>query len=217
MMQPFPIDSVRAQFPALADSGTVWLDNPAGTQVPGRVIEAVAGAMASAASNLGGTFPASRNAVDIWEKAHVAMADFLGARSPREIVIGPSMTALTFQMSRTIGRTLEPGDEIVVTRMDHEGNVSPWLHLAEDRGLVVKWLDFNRDTWRIEPQDLRDVLGARTKVVALTWASNCTGSINDVKALAALAKQAGALVYVDAVQFAPHGLVDVAAIGADFL
>jgi cysteine desulfurase family protein (TIGR01976 family) len=217
-MQPFPIDNVRARFPALAPQHrTIWLDNPAGTQVPQPVVEAVAAAMMSAASNLGGTFAGSHNAVDIWEKAHAAMADFLGARSPREIVIGPSMTSLTFQMSRTIGRTLEPGDAIVVTRMDHEGNVSPWLHLAEDRGLAVKWLDFNRDTWRIEPQDLRDLLSERTKLVALTYASNCTGSINDVKTLAALAKQAGALVYVDAVQFAPHGLVDVAAIGADFV
>jgi cysteine desulfurase family protein (TIGR01976 family) len=216
-MQPFPIERVRGQFPALADSGTVWFDNPAGTQVPRPVIDAVGAAMTDAASNLGGTFPASRNAVDIWEKAHAAMADFLGARSPREIVIGSSMTSLTFQMSRTLGRGFEPGDEIIVTRMDHEGNVSPWLHLAKDRGLAVKWLDFNRDTWRIEPNDLRGILSERTKLVALTYASNCTGSINDVKGLAALSRQAGALVYLDAVQFAPHGLIDVAAIGADFV
>jgi selenocysteine lyase/cysteine desulfurase len=145
-MQPFPIERVRGQFPALADSGTVWFDNPAGTQVPRPVVEAVGVAMTHAASNLGGTFPASRNAVEIWEKAHAAMADFLGAGSPREIVIGSSMTSLTFQMSRTLGRGFEPGDEIIVTRMDHEGNVSPWLHLARDRGLAVRWVDFNRDT-----------------------------------------------------------------------
>ena len=216
-MQPFPIERVRGQFPALADDRTVWFDNPAGTQVPRAVIEAVSTAMTRAASNLGGTFPASRNAVAIWEKAHAAMADFLGAGSPREIVIGSSMTSLTFQMSRTLGRGFEPGDEVVVTRMDHEGNVSPWLHLAKDRGLAVKWLDFNRDTWRIEPDDLGSLLSERTKLVALTYASNCTGSINDVKALAALARRAGALVYVDAVQFAPHGLVDVAGVGADFV
>jgi cysteine desulfurase family protein (TIGR01976 family) len=216
-MQPFPIERVRGQFPALADSGTVWFDNPAGTQVPRPVVEAVGAAMTHAASNLGGTFPASRNAVEIWEKAHAAMADFLGAGSPREIVIGSSMTSLTFQMSRTLGRGFEPGDEIIVTRMDHEGNVSPWLHLARDRGLSVKWVDFNRDTWRIEPDDLGSQLSERTKLVALTYASNCTGSINDVKALAARSRQAGALVYVDAVQFAPHNLVDVGAIGADFV
>jgi cysteine desulfurase family protein (TIGR01976 family) len=214
---PFPTERVRGQFPALADNGTVWFDNPAGTQVPQRVIEAVAAAMMTAASNLGGTFPASRNAVDIWDRAHAAMADFLGAGSAREIVIGPSMTSLTFQMSRVIGRTLKPGDEIIVTRMDHEGNVSPWLHMAEDRGLTVRWLDFDRDTWRIEPEALGALLNERTKLLALTYASNCTGSINDVQALAALAGKAGALVYLDAVQLAPHRLVDVASLGADFV
>lgn len=217
-MTPFPIERVRGEFPALTGrNGTVYFDNPAGTQVPRRVIEAVASAMASAASNLGGAFPASRNAVEIWNRAHGAMADFLGAGSGREIVIGPSMTSLTFQMSRVIGRNFAPGDEIVLTRMDHEGNVSPWLHLARDRDLTVRWLDFNRDTWRIEPEDLRAVLSERTKLLALTAASNLTGSVNDVAALAALARQAGALVYVDAVQFAPHKLVDVAALGADFV
>ncbi len=217
-MDPFPSERVRGQFPALSgNGGTIYFDNPAGTQVPGRVIEAVAAAMAKAASNLGGAFSASRHAVEIWDEAHGAMADFLGAGSGREIVIGPSMTSLTFQMSRAIGRTFEPGDEIIVTRMDHEGNVSPWLHLARDRGLAVKWLDFDRDTWRVEPEALRALLSERTKLVAFTYASNLTGSINDVQALAGLANQSGALVYVDAVQFAPHRLVDVATLGADFL
>jgi cysteine desulfurase family protein (TIGR01976 family) len=218
-MNPFPIERVRAQFPALSgDNGdTIFFDNPAGTQVPQRVIEAVAEAMTRAASNLGGAFSASRHADEIWDEAHRAMADFLGAGSGREVVIGPSMTGLTMQMSRVIGRTLAPGDEIIVTQMDHEGNISPWLHLAEDRSLTVKWLDFDRDTWRIEPDDLSALLSERTRLVALTFASNLTGSINEVKKLAALARQAGSLVYVDAVQFAPHGLVDVATLGADFL
>jgi cysteine desulfurase family protein (TIGR01976 family) len=217
-MSPFPTEPVRGQFPALSgNDGTIYFDNPAGTQLPRRVIEAVTAAMTNAASNLGGMFPASRNAVEIWDKAHGAMADFLGAGSGAEIVIGPSMTGLTFHMSRAIGRSFEPGDEIIVTRMDHEGNVSPWLRLAQDRGLTVKWLDFNRDTWRIEPEDLRVLLGERTRLLALTYASNLTGSINDVEALAALARQAGALVYVDAVQFAPHKAIDVATLGADFV
>jgi cysteine desulfurase family protein (TIGR01976 family) len=120
-------------------------------------------------------------------------------------------------MSRVIGRTLKPGDEIIVTRMDHEGNVSPWLHMAEDRSLTVRWLDFDRDTWRIEPEALGALLNERTRLLALTYASNCTGSINDVQALAALAGEAGALVYLDAVQLAPHRLVDVASLGADFV
>ena len=220
-MLKFPIDVVRDAFPALAsqtDSGsTVFLDNPAGTQVPRQVADAVAAAMLTASSNLGGHFNQSRAAEDIWHGAHEAMADMLGAATAREIIIGPCMTALTLHMSRSIGRELAPGDEIIVTRMDHEGDISPWLHLAQDRGLVVKWLPFNRETWRIEPQDLAETLTDRTRVLALNYASNLTGSINDVATLAAMAKAAGALVYVDAVQLAPHRLVDVQQLGCDFL
>jgi cysteine desulfurase family protein (TIGR01976 family) len=145
------------------------------------------------------------------------MADLLGAGSAREVVIGPSMTSLTYRISRSLGRRLEPGDEVVVTRMDHDGNVAPWLQLAEDRGLVVRWLPFDRETWRIEPEALDHVLSEKTRILALNYASNLTGSVNDVAALAARAKAAGALVYVDAVQLAPHRLVDVAALGCDFL
>lgn len=215
-MTAFPIERVRALFPALAEP-TVFLDNPAGTQVPLPVIEATAAAMRGAASNLGGFFPQSQAAVAIWHGAHAAAADFLGAASDREIVVAQSMTALTMQLSRSLGRRWQAGDEIVVTRMDHEGNVSPWLHLAEERGLVVRWLPFDRESWRIEPRDLAALLGPRTRLLALNHASNLTGSINDVAALTAQAKQAGALVYIDAVQFAPHGLVDVQALGCDFL
>ena len=220
-MRKFPIDLVRDAFPALApnsDSGsTIFLDNPAGTQVPRRVADAVAAAMLTASSNLGGHFSQSRAAEDIWQEAHEAMAHMLGAATAQEIIIGPCMTALTLHMSRSIGRELAPGDEIVVTRMDHEGDISPWLHLAEDRGLVVKWLPFNRESWRIEPEDLAKTLSDRTRLLALNYASNLTGSINDVAALTAMAKAAGALVFVDAVQLAPHRLVDVQQLGCDFL
>jgi cysteine desulfurase family protein (TIGR01976 family) len=220
-MQKFPIDVVRDAFPALASNGgsgsTIFLDNPAGTQVPRQVADAVAAAMLTASSNLGGHFDQSRTAEGIWHEAHGAMADMLGAATAEEIIIGPCMTALTLHMSRSIGRELAPGDEIIVTRMDHEGDISPWLHLAEDRGLVVKWLPFNRESWRIEPQDLAKILSDRTRLLALNYASNLTGSINDVAALAAMAKAAGALVYVDAVQLAPHRLVDVQQLGCDFL
>ena len=133
------------------------------------------------------------------------------------MIIGANMTTLTYHMSRTIGRGFEPGDEIIVTRMDHEGNVSPWLQLAEDRGLTVKFLPFDTSTWQVEEDDLKKLLGKRTKLVALNYASNLTGSINPVKRLVKLAREAGALTYVDAVQFAPHGLVDVEEIGCDFL
>lgn len=215
----FPIEAVRQEFPALSleSGGRIYLDNPAGTQVPQRVVDAVSHAMVSASSNLGGYFQSSKAADEIWRQAHDAMADMLGAASAEGVVIGPNMTSLTFQISRSLGHLFEPGDEIIVTRMDHEGDVAPWLHLAEDRGLVIKWLPFNRETWQIEPADLEALLGDRTRLLALNYASNLTGSINQVAALAATAKQAGALVFVDAVQFAPHGLVDVQALGCDFL
>ncbi|MDE2219340.1 MAG: cysteine desulfurase-like protein [Gammaproteobacteria bacterium] len=215
-MSSFPIDLVRAQFPAL-ENPAAYLDNPAGTQVPRTVSAAVGAAMNDAASNLGGYFQASQAADSIYEQAHEAMAVLLGGSSGREIVIGQSMTMLTFQMSRSLGRAWGPGDELIVTQMDHEGNVSPWLRLAEDRGMTVRWLPFNRDSWRIEPDELAPLLSARTRLLALNYASNLTGSINPVAELARLARQAGALVYVDAVQFVPHGKAEVARLDCDFL
>jgi cysteine desulfurase family protein (TIGR01976 family) len=212
----FPIDQVRGEFPALAGR-TAFLDNPAGTQVPRRVIEAVAAAMQHAASNLGGYFEASQAADAIYARAHESMAELLGGASGREIVIGQSMTMLTFQMSRSLGRNWRAGDEIIVTQMDHEGNVSPWLRLAEDRGLTIRWLPFSKDTWRIEPDELEPLLSDRTRLLALNYASNLTGSINPVAQLTRIAKDAGALVYVDAVQFVPHGKAEAARLGCDFL
>ncbi|TGQ73044.1 MAG: cysteine desulfurase-like protein [Mesorhizobium sp.] len=217
----FQIDEVRAKFPALAltDKGRrrIYLDNPAGTQVPQAVADAVAHCLLTTNANLGGFFETTIAAQAVVDEAHAAMADFLGATTAEEIIIGANMTTLTYHMSRTLGRTLKSGDEIILTRMDHEGNVSPWLQLAEDLGLVVRWLPFDEKTWQIEEATLAGLLSARTRLVALNYASNLTGSINRVKALTHLAKQAGALVYVDAVQFAPHGLVDVQDIGCDFL
>ena len=217
----FPIDRVRREFPALSWSHSgrprVFMDNPAGTQLSRQVIDAVAHALMNAASNHGGFFGNSRNAEAIHAGAHRAMADFMNAHSPDEIVGARSMTALTLHVSRSLGRRWAPGDEIVVTRMDHGGNVSPWLLLAEDLDLVVRWLPLDRDTWKIEPGDLQALLGPRTRLVALNAVSNLTGSINDVTALAALARASGALTYVDAVQFAPHRCIDVQGLGCDFL
>lgn len=215
----FPIDQVRSRFPALSklENPPVYFDNPAGTLVPQQVIDAVADAMATATHNLGGFFDGSKRAERLWLDGHQAMADMLGAASHREIVIAQSMTALTLHLSRSIGRLFKPGDEIILTQMDHEGNVSPWLLLARDLGLTVKWLPFNRKSWRIEPADLEPLLSERTKLLALNASSNMTGSVNDVAALAALAKKAGALVYVDAVQLVPHRLPDVQALGCDVL
>ena len=220
-MSVFPVDRVRREFPALSQSRNgrprIFMDNPAGTQLPWPVIDAISNALVEAASNYGGFFANSRNAEAIYARAHDAMADFVNAHSSNEIVVAQSMTSLTLHMSRSLGRIFAPGDEIIVTRMDHEGDVSPWLLLAEDLDLVIKWLPFNVDTWKIEPEDLQALLGPRTRLLALNYASNLTGSINDVAALAALARSAGAMTYVDAVQLAPHQCIDVQALGCEFL
>ena len=213
----FPIAALRRRFPALADQDRVFLDNPAGTQVPQGVLDAVRDCMAARNANLGGAFRQSRAAEEIVETAHAKAATFLGAASAEEIAIGPSMTELTYHVSHAIARTCAPGDELVVTSMDHEGNVSPWLAAARDFGLTVRWVAFDEESWRIEPEAFAQALSERTRVVALNYASNMTGSVNQVRELAAMARQAGALVYVDAVQYAPHGLIDVQGLGCDFL
>ncbi len=217
----FPIERIRAEFPALAitDDGLprVYLDNPAGTQVPRAVAHASSRCLLETNANLGGFFRTSIAAEEVVVEAHRAMARFLGAASEREVIIGPSMTSLTFEISRSIGRILQPGDEIVVTRMDHEGNISPWLALAEDRNLVVRWVPFDEQSWVVEPAALEAALSNKTRLVALNYASNLTGSINDVRALVERVHAAGALAYVDAVQFAPHGKIDAQALGCDFL
>lgn len=217
----FPLDEIRTRFPALAltDGGRprIYLDNPAGTQVPRAVVDAVSHCLVECNANLGGRFRTSRNADAVVAGAHAAMADFLGAESAEEIVIGPNMTTLTFHISRSLCRDFAPGDEIVVTRMDHEGDVAPWLEIAEDKGLTVRWVEFDRESWRLEPADLAAALSERTRLVALNHASNLLGTVNDIKELTRIAKAAGALVTVDAVQAAPHRLIDVREIGCDLL
>src|SRR3954463_6572061 len=188
------IEAVRQCFPALAiaNSGRrrIYLDNPAGTQGPKTVADAVSRCLIEANANLGGFFETTVAAGAVVDAAHRAMADFLGAAGPEEIVIGQNMTTLTYQFSRTLGRTFAAGDEIVVTRMDHEGNVSPWLQLAEERGLVVRTLPFDTASWQLEPGDLSKLLSSRTRLVALNYASNLTGSINRVKQLVEVVREA---------------------------
>lgn len=195
----------------------VRLDNPAGTQVPASVAEAAALCLTGSNSNVGGYFAPSIAATKVVSDARGAMADFLGATSPREIVIGQSMTALTFQIARSLGRDLQPGDEVVVTAMDHDGNISPWLSIAQDRGATVRIVPFDPATCRIDPAALDAVISDRTKIVAIGYASNVTGSVNDVAELVRRARRTGALAYVDAVQFAPHHTIDVRALDCDFL
>jgi cysteine desulfurase family protein (TIGR01976 family) len=211
------VELMRAAYPALAGSGQIFFDNPAGTQIAGRAIEAMVGAMTHANANLGGYFDTSVRAEALVDEARAAAADFLGASDPREIVFGQNMTTLTFAVSRALGPTLKPGDEILVTRMDHDANIAPWLMLAEDRGLTVRWLDFDPDAYEFDLSTLDSLITDRTRIVAIGYASNLTGTIHDVAAIAARARAVGALTFVDAVQFAPHGLIDVAALGCDLL
>ena len=217
----FPIEQVRANFPALAatDSGRrrIYFDNAAGTQVPQHTIGRITDFFERYNSNTG-VFNTTSVEVDaMFDETTAALADFLGTSDPGEIIIGANMTTLTYQLSRSLAHRFAPGDEIIISRMEHEGNVSPWLQMAQDRDLTVRWLDFDRDSWCVEPESLKPLLNERTKLLALNYASNMTGGVNDVKALASLAREAGALVYVDAVQFASHRLIDVKDLGVDFL
>lgn len=218
---PFEIEALRAQFPALAlkDGGRsrIYFDNPAGTQVPQRVIDRTLEAMTAKNANLGGYFTTTVAAEALVNEAHQAMADFYHARSAREIVFGQNMTTLTLHMSRCLAKRFSPGDEIVLSRMDHDANVSPWLLLAEDKGLTVRWMDFDPDTYEFAEDALTRVLSPKTRLVAMGFASNCTGTINDVKRFGKEAHQAGALFYVDAVQLAPHCGIDVQDLACDFL
>jgi cysteine desulfurase family protein (TIGR01976 family) len=220
-MTAFPVERVRAEFPALAiaDNGKprIYVDNPAGTQVPARVSLAVSRCLLETNANLGGYFSTSIAAEEAVFSAHRAMARFLGATSEREVIIGPSMTSLTFALSRSIGRTLREGDEVVVTRMDHDGNIGPWLAMAEERGVTVRWVPFDEQSWTIEASALEAVLNDRTRIVALNHASNLTGSINNVRELITRIHAAGALAYIDSVQFAPHCSIDVRGLDCDFL
>ena len=214
------IHYVRAQFPSLAQTvnghPAVFLDGPGGTQVPQRVIDAISDYLRRDNANTGGAYATSRNTDAMLAEARAAMADFLHCAAD-EIVFGPNMTTLTYAMSRAIGRDLAPGDEILVTRLDHDANVSPWLAL-EEKGVTIRWAEIHDEDCTLDIADLavEDQLD-RTKLVAVGYASNAVGTINPVKEIVRLAHAAGALAYVDAVHYGPHGLIDVAALDCDFL
>ena len=216
------IKSIREQFPALAlkDEGKarIYLDNPGGTQVPRQVLERMEHYLIHTNSNHGGPFRTSVESDKVLEDAHQGMADLLNAKSADEIVFGANMTSLTFMVSRSIGRLLKRGDAILLTRMDHDGNVGPWLHLVEDLGLEVKWLNFNLETYEYDLDEAKSIFkNNNVKLAAINYASNCLGTINNVKALTEMAHQSETLVFVDAVQYVPHGPTDVQDIGCDFL
>jgi len=217
----FNLDAVRAQFPALAikDNGVrrIYLDNPAGTQVPVGVADAMSSCLLTANANLGGNFPTSQAAGEIVSSARDAMADLLNAPSSHEIVFGQNMTTLTLHISRSIGRLFRPGDEIILSQMDHDANVWPWVLLARDLELEVRWLPFNTDTFEFDVDILDNLITERTRLLCVGGASNLTGTLNDVTTICDKAKAAGALTYIDGVQSVPHVVTDVQAIGCDFL
>jgi cysteine desulfurase family protein (TIGR01976 family) len=212
---------IRAQFPALTQEldrqPVVFLDNPGGTQVPQAVIDALSAYLRRDNANRGGPFVTSQRSDALLDEAHAALADLLGAASPDEIVFGANMTTLTFGLSRAIGHTLGPGDEIIVTRLDHDANITPWVLMAEDRGVTVRHADFHPEDCTLDMHSLRDLLNERTRLVCVGLASNATGTVNDVATITRWAHDAGAQVFVDAVHYVPHGPVDVQALDCDFL
>ncbi len=220
-MTTFDVEALRRRFPALSieDGGrpVALFDGPGGTQVPDTVIEAIAAYYKTSNANHDGAFLTSRRSDASVHEAHQAMADMLGAADASEIKFGANMTSLTFHVSRSIGATMVPGDEIVVTILDHEGNVGPWKAIAADRGLVVRTLDIRDADCTLALDQLDDLLTDRTRLVAVGWASNAVGTINPVAEIVRRAHAAGAWTYLDAVHAAPHLPIDVTAVGTDFL
>jgi len=217
---PIDVGAVRAQFPALGvtldDRPVVYLDGPGGTQVPQRVIDAVAAYYRESSANVGGAFLTSQRSDERLATARDAFADFLNAGSAAEVKFGPNMTTLTFGLSRALGGTLGLGDEILVTALEHDANVSPWRALAE-RGVIVRTVEIDRADCTLDLDDFEAKLGPRTRIVAVGLASNAVGTINDVGAIVARAHAVGALVFVDAVHYAPHRPIDVQVLDCDFL
>src|ERR1700676_5335529 len=216
-----PLDSawVRAQFPSLKlqvnGQPAAFLDGPAGTQVPKQVIDAVQNYFLTANANTYGAFPTSRRTNETILSARAAMADFFNCDS-NEVVFGQNMTTITFALARAIGRELKAGDEIVVTTLDHDANVAPWRAL-EEKGVVIRQVDIRESDCTLDLDDLKRKITAKTKLVAVGYASNAVGTINPITEITKLAHAAGALVFVDAVHYAPHGPIDVRALGCDFL
>jgi cysteine desulfurase family protein (TIGR01976 family) len=219
-MIPFDVGAVRRRFPALGltqgNRPMVFFDGPGGTQVPQTVIDAIANYYRTSNANHEGAFETSRRSDAIVDEAHAAVADLLGVEGD-EITFGPNMTTLTFHISRSIGAALRPGDEIIVTGLDHQANVDPWLAMAADRDLVVRTWEPSLDDCTLRLADLEALLSPRTRLVAVGWASNAVGTINPIAEIAALARRAGAWTYVDAVHAAPHLSLDARAVGADFV
>lgn len=215
----FDPQAIRPLFPALsqtvAEQPAIFFDGPGGTQVPQTVIDAMSDYLAHSNANTHGAFITSQRTDAVIAEAHAAMADLLGC-DPDEVFFGQNMTSLTFALSRAIGRVLQPGDEIVVTRLDHDANVAPWRALGE-RGVVIREVDIDPEDCTLAMDDMAALIGPRTKLVAVGYASNAVGTINNIPQIVEWAHRVGALVFVDAVHYAPHGPIDVKALGCDFL
>ena len=212
------VAQLRTQFPALArqhEDGqpVVYFDGPAGTQVPQQVIDQISWYLSTCNANHGGPFATSRQSDEMLAEAHTAMADFLAADEPGCVYFGPNMTTLTFALSRALAQTWQPGDEIIVTRLDHDGNVTPWVRAAEDRGVTVKYAGISADDCTLDLEDFRSKLSDRTRLVAVGCASNATGSVNPVAEICKWAREVGALSFLDAVHYAPHVRIDVKDLG----
>lgn len=220
-MNDFPVESLRAQFPALQrildGRRPIFLDGPGGTQVPQRVIDAIVHYLSTCNANHGGAFRTSQESDRILHDAHAAAARFVNAASPDEIVFGQNMTSLTFHLSRALARTWKPGDEILVTRLDHDANVRPWILAARDAGATARFVDIHTEDCTLDIDNLKKLLSDRTRLVAIAAASNVVGTLNDIPRLVQLLRPTSAKVFVDAVHYAPHGPIDVQAWGCDFL
>ena len=210
------LNAIRSQFPSLSRPA-IFFDNPGGTQIAKPSLDRINRYLLECNTNHGGAFSASIQSDAILEEAHLAMADFYNASGPDEIIFGSNMTTLTLHLSRSIARTWQPGDEIVLTRLDHDANVTPWALAAADRGCKVIWVDFHPDNGTLNMEEMRTALERKPRFVAAGYASNALGTINPVDEIIRMAHKAGAWVYIDAVQFAPHGPIDVQALDCDFL
>ncbi len=212
----FQPSAVRAQFPAL-NRPVIFLDNPGGTQIARQSLERITSYLVDCNANHEGQFATSRASDAIIAEARAAMADFINAGRPEEIVLGPNMTTLTFRLTRALAPTIQPGDTLVVTRLDHDANVTPWVRLAEDRGARVRAVDFDVETGMLDMADMQRAIAERPRLVAVGYASNALGTVNPVETIIEMARSVGALTYIDAVQYAPHGPIDVQRLGCDFL
>jgi cysteine desulfurase family protein (TIGR01976 family) len=213
---PLNTDLIRQQFPSL-NRPAVFLDNPAGTQISKQSLDRINRYLLEHNANHEGMFETSRRSDEVLHEAHASMADFLNASRPEEIIFGNNMTTLTLHISRSLARNLQAGDNILVTRLDHDANISPWMLIAEDKGCNLLWVDLDVEEGTLDLDDFAKALERKPKIAAFGYASNLLGTVNPVKKLTKMAHEAGALVYIDAVQYAPHGPIDVQDLDCDFL